>query len=69
MIFNKDVETIQWRKTVFSINDVSKTGYLHTNEVRPFISYGNINLKQIKDLNVSAKTIKLLGKKNKGKAL
>lgn len=62
LIFDKGTKTIQWKRTVFSINGFVKTGYSHAKgSLDPcLIPYTKTNSKWINDLNVRAKTIKLL---------
>ena len=65
MIFDWDARLFDRKRTLFSINGVGKTEYLYTKKRNwPFTIYIKINSKSIKDLNVSAKTIKTLRRKS-----
>ena len=61
MIFQWECKTISGERVVFSRDGTRKTGYPHSKERKwTPISHHIQELKYIKDLNVSVKTIKLL---------
>ena len=62
LIYDKGGKSIQWNKTVFSTSRHGKTGQLHVNnEIKTFSNMiWKINSKEIKDLNATLDTTKLL---------
>ena len=62
LIFEKGAEIFQWKRTVFSKNDVETTGYSDTKKKSLYTdltSFTKITSVWIIDLNVKYKTVKL----------
>ena len=63
LIFDKGGRSIKWSKIASSTNDVGRYGQLHAKKIKldhQFTPYTKINLRWIKDLNVSHNNIKVL---------
>ena len=60
LIYDKGGKSMQWKKTIFSTSRYGKTGQLHVNNEIETFSNMKCKIKQIKDLNATLDTTKLL---------